>query len=78
MSKDASTYIIEKLEQCSISIASLVAKTDSINEKIISIDSKISEREKLNIKNIDLRINILWTLIGCLFSVILALALKVL
>ena len=70
--------ILEKIEQCSNTITSLVGKTDYLSEKITSLDDRIIEREKLNNKNIDLRINMLWTVIVGLFSTIMAFALKVL
>ncbi len=68
--------LLEKLEKCSITIASIQAKTDYIVDKIEMIDRNALDREQANNQNINFRINALWTVVGALISGVGALFLK--
>lgn len=77
MIKEHDKLILEKLEQFGIAIASLQTKTDYIVDKIEMIERNVLDREQINNRNINFRINALWTVVGGLISGVGALFLKI-
>jgi hypothetical protein len=78
MARDEIQHILDKLENCAVTMASISSKTDHLTEKLDIIDKKMVEREQLNNQSFELRLNIVWSAIAGLFSVIVALAFKIL
>jgi hypothetical protein len=78
MIKEHEKLLLEKLEKCGVAIASLQTKTDYIVDKIDMIDRNVLEREQTNNRNINFRINALWTVVGAVVSGMGALFVKIL